>query len=875
MNKIKHIFFRHLLLLLLFVSTTVSLFSQTPSTQGTEFFVTFMKNGYAGCNGNSSQEALKIIITALDSCSVTVTNPSTGWTTFASIPANGLVQIPVPPIQGYNEVSEQVQNKGIYVVATNTISLYISNEANNSFDASFVLPIPSLADDYVVQCYSTYPGTTSCANNNRACFIIIATEDSTIVDITPTKLTQGNHAANVPFSVTLQRGQTYFVYSALPGANADLSGSRIKARDCKKISVFNGVILTTIPISQPNGADHIFEQAMPRIYLGKNFVVTSSLNRPLGDFVRVTAVEDSTRIYRDGVLLATINAYATHQFIIDFDPGAVFVETNKPVIVNLFNTTSYHDDSPDGDPSMVWISPVEQQIKDIVFGTFQTVDGSSVHHHYVNIITETTDVSSMQLNGVNISADFNPVPGNTSYSFARKEIPYGNHHLTSNSGFTAHIYGFGAARGYAYSVGSSTIDLSGVININGVPTTELDLGFFNCQSDSILFTVNALDYDSIIWNMGDGHVFSQDSVYYLFDGAGEYLITNIVRLNFTNCLGNLYDTIYYTLTVKPNLEYYFQDNICYGDTYDNWGFHIENVTMDTLVVDSATTISTCSVAFLQLHVYPVYDHYDTIITCPENLPIEYGNFSITNRGTFPVHFTAVTGCDSIILLTVIYDGTTDAYLADTACMGYPYQKYRFDLDPINEEGIFDFERLQYNDDGCDTLFHLTLTVMDPTVTIEPLIEPFCEYMFTNLMATSHLPLIVWTSTDTVKKYDSLPLVTVYDIGTYIATAHGFDCFTTDSLVIEKCCPPDDYAFPNVITPSQLDGVNDFFTVPEEFYPFTAEIYIYNRWGREVYHSTETDFKWGGEVNGKVTLGVYYYTLHLNNYCKYHGSLTVF
>ena len=464
----------------LFVITLFSLpvkAQHNPSSQGVEFFLTFMKNGYRGCNGMGLNENLTVIVSAQRGCNVTVRNPRTGWSTTRPVGANALLNITIPEMQAYMTTSEVVENKGLIVTATDTISLFIANEATNSFDASFILPTPSLMEQYIVQSFTptTYPAL-NCSGVTRSAFAIIATEDNTTVVITPRKATSGGHQANVPFLVTLNRGQSYQVLSASSGDNGDLSGSLIVARECKRIAVFNGNVLTSVP-NLDGGMDHIFEQAMPTAYWGKEFVVTSSSYRTGGDYVKITALENNTQVRRNGTLLATLNAQNSHTFLQLSSPGSCFIETTKPAAVNLYQTTSSFDQSQLGDPSMVWISPIEQQLKSITFGTF-TAQNQTITVHRVNIVTRTADVGSMTLDGVDISSEFSPVQGNANYSFARVAISAGTHTLRNDVGFTAYVYGFGRVIGYAYSVGSSTFNLAGEIHVNNIPLSQLDSNFF-------------------------------------------------------------------------------------------------------------------------------------------------------------------------------------------------------------------------------------------------------------------------------------------------------------------------------------------------------------------------------------------------------------
>ena len=552
-----------LILLIIGVSFS-SLMAQT--TQGTEFFAGFMKNGYRGCNGSSSNESLRFIASAKRNCTVTISNPQTTWSTMQSIPANGLVNIIIPPEQVYTTNSEVVENMGLLITATDTISLFIANEATNSFDASFVLPTSCLLDEYVLQNHTPMLSANNslCPNNNKSVFMIVATEDSTTVDITVKATTVGGKQNNVPFSITLQRGQTYQVMSNSGGTSGDFSGSYIKARDCKKIAVFNGNVLTSIPETLTNGLDHIFEQAMPVAYWGKEFVVTSSIRRSKGDFVKVTALEDLTQVRQDGTLLTTINAGESYTFNIPLNPGACYLESSKPVGVNLYQTTSEYDSSPRGDPSMVWISPVEQQIKEIVFGTFAA---QNISNHYVNIVVRTSNIGSITLNGNGIPASlFSLVQGNPNYSFARVSILAGTHILKSISGFVAHVYGYGTAQGYAYSVGSTTLNLNHEVYLNDISSFQIGDNSFICQFDSIsLKILHSNQYDSIFWDMGDGTKYFQDSaIVHQYVSLGNYTITNIVKSEYANCAGSLYDTLRITLQVNPLpiIEFEVTPEIC-------------------------------------------------------------------------------------------------------------------------------------------------------------------------------------------------------------------------------------------------------------------------------------------------------------------------
>ena len=167
-----------------------------------------------------------------------------------------------------------------------------------------------------------------------------------------------------------------------------------------------------------------------------------------------------------------------------------------------------------GDPAMLWISPIEQVIKEINFSTY--ADGTD--KHFMNILTLSSNANSMQwietikdASGNDVNTDrsrelrFYPLMGNPNYSYARIEINNGSHHLQGAIGFLAHVYGFGERCSYAYSCGSSTIQRS--VTFNGTPLMldSIYSGKF-CVNEPIEMKLNIgnNDYESIVWDYGDG-----------------------------------------------------------------------------------------------------------------------------------------------------------------------------------------------------------------------------------------------------------------------------------------------------------------------------------------------------------------------------------
>ena len=517
-----------ILMFLLLVSMTA--WTQT-TTQGTEFWLSFMMNGYRYNNG-STWVYNNVMISAERDCTGTIENPMTGWTESFSIEAARVKFLSVPEEQGYNDIDETVANKGLHVVTSDTVSLYFSSCATNSFDATFVLPVESIGTEYIVQtdAQSDKVVHEEIKDQYTSAFLVVATEDDTHVEITPSVKTIGGHEAGQTVSIVLNAGQTYSVRSHYGEDSRDLSGSKVVATNGKKIAVFNGNTLTTIPNLENGGVDHIFEQALPTFAWGRHFAVTSSNGRTR-DFVKVTSSADNNRVKKNGQLLTTLNKNESYTFDLTGWYGSCYIETSEPSMVYLYNTT-FRDDASGttGDPSMVWIPPVELKIDEITFCTFNHY-AAAIDNHYVNIVVERKDIRQVYFDGQLLDPEvFQPVTGNHQYYYTRKWIVPGVHHLRCRMGLMAHVYGFGEVKGYAYCVGSNIIDLRSQLYVNETPSELLKGGYYACVDDTLRFMVET-NYivRSVQWDFDGTQQGQGEKVNHVYHQTGDYEVNAFIE----------------------------------------------------------------------------------------------------------------------------------------------------------------------------------------------------------------------------------------------------------------------------------------------------------------------------------------------------------
>ncbi|MBR2167820.1 MAG: IgGFc-binding protein, partial [Paludibacteraceae bacterium] len=245
---------------------------QAQSTEGTDFWVTLMR-GDAG-----NYDELSLTFSAHETTKVFIENIYYEYYDTVTVEAGSIEQLSlnthVSSCYVTDADAEKVSNHALHVTSEKPISLIAANYKNKSFDVASILPTRALMNEYRIQCYDPYSHSGTAQGSH---FAIVAAEDDVVVDVTPTVYTSKGKSAGQTFATdTLQRGQVYYVWTGNgSGSSKDFTGTVVKARDNKKIAVFNGNSHTNIPSKEDR--DHIYSQAMPINYWCKRFAITSSL----------------------------------------------------------------------------------------------------------------------------------------------------------------------------------------------------------------------------------------------------------------------------------------------------------------------------------------------------------------------------------------------------------------------------------------------------------------------------------------------------------------------------------------------------------------------------------------------------------------------
>lgn len=488
--------------------------AQGISTEGKDFWVGFLTNWLQSSN---NPVVLELYISADDSTSGTVSipkNPSFSPVSFNVYPNQTRI-IQIPTSLGMATGTNLIQNKGIHVETDGVVSVYAMNKRQYSADMTVVLPTFSLGNYYYIMSHWEDGNRNNNANSDSE-FVILAITDDTEVEITPSVTTRGSNPANVPFRVTLDRGQTYQVRAA-----GDLTGTLIRATNssgCQDFAVFAGNMYTQVgECNVTNGHDHLYAQIYPTNTLGTEFIVVPLENRYGGDIIKLLATEDNTSI-RANSSTYRLNA---GEFVKTLSASVLKVTSDKPISVGQFSRTMDCDGTL-GDPFVIPISPNEQLLKKI---TFNAPSIATISRYSLNIISKSTAISEVTVDGVRVGSNYNLVT-DSEYAYARLRISGGTHTIRSNDGFIAYVYGFGRNESFGYATGASlgNLNIDFVIEDDNLDTPIDSL----CLGSELSFTPIADTLYSLFeYDFGDGNTLmttEDTTVSHQYNQPGRYIV---------------------------------------------------------------------------------------------------------------------------------------------------------------------------------------------------------------------------------------------------------------------------------------------------------------------------------------------------------------
>lgn len=626
MNLAKHIFAclcsplkgggtRSRLLPILLLMASFSAKAQNLSNKGKDFWVSYGHHQFMEPTWTNTQEMI-LYLSAEQAATVTVTIDGTTWTRTYNIPANTVIPtdlIPksgafdarlysLPPVFGGTGGEGLFIKKGIHIVSNVPIVAYAHIYGSASSGATTLMPTETWGYYYVSVNSEQY--------YMPDCFswmYVVADHDNTNVEITPSVPTRNGRAPGVPFQVTLNRGEIYQLIGATSGNQGqELTGTTVRsitntADTCYPVAVFSGSSRTAISCTagQGGGGDNNMQQVFPSQAWGKRYLTAPFSNDAsalslMTNIYKVVVKDPTTVVKRNGVQLTGLIRNSYYQII---SQTADYIEADKPVLVAQFEPSNgaCTNTSGNGDPEMVYISPIEQAIKRIGFYR-NTVEG--IVTNYLTMIIPTAGLTSLKIDGQSnaLTASY-PHPNLPGYTVGIKRWVATKSQciVESDSAFTAVTYGLGSVESYGYNAGTLINNLNVMGEIHNQKDTSATKNAFTCtqtpvelsvllsyQPTKMVWVINPLgaaitpNADVVVNNpVSTGQQLVNGVPYYKYTLPGTYKFTNTGTYDLTivnthpsieKCDHTESVKIAVTVQRKPKADFTFTHTGCSQDT---------------------------------------------------------------------------------------------------------------------------------------------------------------------------------------------------------------------------------------------------------------------------------------------------------------------
>lgn len=639
--------------------------------------------------------------------------------------ANSVAQVNLTPFIELLETKPHntVLNTGLLIRSTAPITAYYDIRATNNSDifalkgsnangTKFFIPFQTHWQNALVNGSFVY---------NPVCytaFDIVATDDSTVVTITPTIDVDG-HPGGVPFNVNLNRGQTYSTKSLGNLGINNPVGTKVVSNKPIAITLKDDMLQFDPAISPQ--ADMAGDQLIPVEYLGDEYIVTKGELTNNTDRIVIVATENNTDLFINGnpVPVATLNEGQSYVHMYATGEDVAYITSSKNIYV--FHYSGQGLQLAGGIiPSLKCTGSDRVSLVRATNGPF-----------YIYLVIKNGFQGNFQLNGIPgiiQASNFNVVPGTNG------EWVYAYINLTNNPNVQA---------GQAFRVTNFSTELFAMGTINRSNGFTCNYGYFSnfsklnlgldralCLGDSAILDAGP-GKTSYLWSTGDTTqriVANTPGTYWVSTLSGEGCpLTDTVEVFYYAPPINLggRDTICEgtSLLLNPPGVYLFEwSDGSTGNTFlvEEAGLYWVEITdfqgcksRDTIIVETAPRPETpaiigdtqlCEGDPVTLTMQPTvqgaqYRWFGPNNTIFTGQTLNLGALTAQASGTY-IGFYIVDGCESFSdTVEVLINPSPDVYLGlnDTICDNMPIV-----LNPNAGEGTY-----LWHDGSTDSTFTVT------------------------------------------------------------------------------------------------------------------------------------------------------------------------
>jgi len=226
-----------------------------------------------------------------------------------------------------NKPPNTILNNGIRLSSTSPVTVYYEVvsagckcdpelfvlKGKNALGTNFYVPSQNIYQNYNDPQYipTPYPRVD-----------VVASENSTSVTITPTKNIVG-HTAGIPFTITLNAGQTYCIQGLSRAAVDHLQGTIISANKPVAVTISDDMAHADIC------SDLLGDQIVPVPVLGTEYIAVKGQLTSASEEVFLTATTSGTTVSQDGTYVTTLAAGQTYNLAVT--GASTYIQTSNPV----------------------------------------------------------------------------------------------------------------------------------------------------------------------------------------------------------------------------------------------------------------------------------------------------------------------------------------------------------------------------------------------------------------------------------------------------------------------------------------------------------------------------------------------------------------
>ncbi|MCL2133606.1 MAG: gliding motility-associated C-terminal domain-containing protein, partial [Bacteroidales bacterium] len=442
-------------------------------TKGTDFWLTFGRNAYI------FSPILQLRIVGSD-------QPATGTIYYTYLGTSTTFSIAVGEVfthelsdpqkqAAYNNfTASTTTNYSIHITSSAPVTAYAINIYSATTDASNILPITALGQDYYQISYTPL-------SSRFDAYAVVATQDNTQV------------FHNGALTATLHTGQVYYRTSS-----SDMTGVHVTTD--KPVAFFAVNHGPNIPAGY-SGADCLFQQLAPVNTWGKNFFIPVSWRGK--DRVRVMVSQNGTNISQTGGTLVsatgsqmTLTGLSAGEWVeldVSLTNNGCYIQADKPVGVCAYLTGTRYNHSSDNlsDPAQAWVPAIEQSVNTALIAPFMPSGASNLNAHYALLITAavTQDNTTVAIGGAAPAALSGGQWYDHSSGYSFYSMPLSSstasYFFANPAGLVVMGYGTGTAESYYYLASSAMRDLDIAFYVNEIHHQDLP---------SEVFTVNLMNF---------------------------------------------------------------------------------------------------------------------------------------------------------------------------------------------------------------------------------------------------------------------------------------------------------------------------------------------------------------------------------------------